>query len=127
MIAGRYLFVYCGTVDIGMGWFIVEIDGSVVGRDIGDVVYNGTARVDHDGWITLDLTLTIPAGTRLAQGTSEQDAPHVRPVHAYLPPGFGDGYPQQIQLAPGIVTVMIRRVSDDFVLPPVGTRAFFII
>ena len=63
MIVGKYAFVFCGANDVGTGWFAVGQDGSVIGADIGNVTYNGTAREGDDGWITLDLELTIPAGT----------------------------------------------------------------
>jgi hypothetical protein len=66
----------------------------------------------------LNLELTIPAGAKLVQGTTVQEIPHNRFIRAYLPPGFGDGQPQQIQAAPGIVTIMVKRVSDDSATPP---------
>jgi hypothetical protein len=73
------------------------------------------------GWITLDIQLTIPAGTTLVQGTAVQDVPHTRSVHAFLPPGFGDGHPQQIQAAPGVVTIMVKRVPEGTAFPPAAT------
>jgi len=122
MIVGKYAFVFCGANDVGTGWFAVGQDGSVIGADIGNVTYNGTAREGDDGWITLDLELTIPAGTTLVQGTAAQDVPHNRNLHAYLPPLFGDGHPQQIPAGPDVVTIMVRRVSDDATLQPVSVR-----
>src|SRR6516164_7843226 len=122
MIVGKYAFVFCGANDVGTGWFAVGQDGSVIGADIGNVTYNGTAREGDDGWITLDLELTIPAGTTLVQGTAAQDVPHNRNLHAYLPPLFGDGHPQQIPAGPGVATIMVRRVSDDATLQPVSVR-----
>jgi hypothetical protein len=118
VIAGKYRFVYCGANAVGYGGFVIGQDGSFFGEDIGGVKYNGTAREDADGWITLDLELTIPAGTKLVQGTAVQDVPHGRSVRAFLPPGFGDGHPQQIQAAPGMVTVMVKRVPDETASTP---------
>jgi hypothetical protein len=31
-----------------------------------------------------------------------------------MPPGFGDGKPVEITSPPGVVTVMVKRVSDDY-------------
>jgi hypothetical protein len=126
VIAGKYKFVYCGANDVGMGLFTIGQDGSFWGQDIGGVQYKGTAREDANGWITLDLELTIPSGTQLVQGTAVQDVPHGRSVHAFLPPGFGDGHPQQIQAAPGIVTVMVKRVPDETASPSAGTTMHWV-
>jgi hypothetical protein len=125
MIVGTYNFVYCGANDVGLGQFKVLPDGAVVGADIGGVIYKGTAREDDDGWITLDVELSIPVGTTLVQGTSVQELPHKRSLHAFLPPGFGDGHPQQIQAAPGMVTIMVKRVPDDSP-PVVATPVYWI-
>jgi hypothetical protein len=122
VIAGKYQFVYCGDVDVGIGWFEVGADGSFVGGDSGAGIYKGTALEDDAGWITLDLSFTIPPGTTLVQGTSAQDLPHDRSLHAYLPPAFGDGRPQQLRSGPGIITIMVKRARDDFVPPPLGTK-----
>ena len=72
MIAGTYSFVYCGANDVGMGQFIIGQDGGFAGADLGGVIYTGIARENDVGWITLDIQLTIPAGTTLVQGTAVQ-------------------------------------------------------
>ena len=63
MIAGTYSFVYCGANDVGMGQFIIGQDGGFAGADLGGLIYTGIARENDVGWITLEIQLTIPAGT----------------------------------------------------------------
>jgi hypothetical protein len=123
VIAGVYSFVYCGAQDVGIGHFTLHQDGRFFGVDIGGVMYEATAQENDAGWITLDLTLTIPVDTSLVMGTSPQDTPHTRRVHAYLPPAFGDGYPQQMEAAPGIITIMVKRVPDHY--RPVVSDVYF--
>jgi hypothetical protein len=123
MIAGKYQFVYCSFIDLGIGWFEVSDDGKFLGGDSGGAVYKGTAKEDADRWITLDLSMEIPAGITLVEGSSAQDAPHGRGLHAYLPPMFGDGSPQEMQGGGGgTVTMMVKRMRDDFQPPPLGTK-----
>ena len=112
-VAGKYSFVYCGGVGLGSGWFIVEQDGTFKCGDIANSTCSGTAREEADGWIALELEMTIPAGTRLVQGTAAQDLPYSRNFRGRLPPLFGDGYPRQITFGPGEVTIMVKRVPDD--------------
>jgi hypothetical protein len=121
VIAGTYSFVYCGAKDVGIGQFIIGQDGGFVGADLGGVIYTGIARENDVGWITLDIQLTIPAGTTLVQGTAVQDVPHTNSIHAFLPPDFGDGHPQQIQAALGVVTIMVKRVPEGTAFPPAAT------
>ena len=86
MIAGTYSFVYCGANDVGMGQFIIGQDGGFAGADLGGVIYTGIARENDVGWITLDIQLTIPAGTTLVQGTAVQDVPHTIHDSAVIAP-----------------------------------------
>ena len=76
-----------------------------------------------DGTIDLTLSLEVRAGIKtLVQGTAAQDVPHTRQINAHLPPLFGDGKPQEINSPPGTVTVMFRRVRDEFA--PAATEGF---
>lgn len=123
VIAGKYQFVYCSFNDVGIGWFEVTQDGKFMGGDYGGSVYRGTAKEDAKGWITLDLSMEIPAGTTLVEGSSPLDVPHGRGLHAYLPPIFGDGSPQELQgSSGGTVTIMVKRMRDDYQPPPLGTK-----
>ena len=50
------------------------------------------------------------------QGTAAQELPYTRHVEKELPPEFGDGAPKQIEVSPGFVTIMFKRIPDDFAL-----------
>src|SRR5262245_58483478 len=47
---------------------------------------------------------------------------HSRRITQTLQPNLGDGKPQEIQLPPGTVTAMIKRVSDEYA--PAATSGF---
>jgi hypothetical protein len=110
---GTYGFVYCGANGLGVGVFTVQNE-RFEGTDYGGSRYIGTAKETSDGRIVLSFHLEVPAGVSLVQGTAPQEAPHSKRITQTLPPNFGDGKPQEIQLPPGTVTAMIRRVSDEF-------------
>jgi hypothetical protein len=50
----------------------------------------------------------------LVQGTAPQDLPHRRHIEHGMPAGFGNGRPVEISVSPGSVTVMVKRVPDDW-------------
>src|SRR2546429_8039693 len=104
-----------------MGQFIIGQDGGFAGADLGGVIYTGIARENDVGWITLDIQLTIPAGTTLVQRTAVQEVPETKSIHAFLPPDFRDGYPPQIQNALGVVTILVKRVPGGTAVPPAAT------
>src|SRR5262245_56444405 len=113
-IEGTWGFVYCGVNGLGVGVFTVMADGQFQGSDFGGVRYTGTAKENPDRTISLAISFEVPAGMTLVQGTAEQDVPHRRQLSAVLPPDFGDGKPQEMQSSPGSVTVMVKRISDEF-------------
>jgi hypothetical protein len=118
---GTYGFVYCGANGIGLGVLTVT-KGVVRGSDYAGGKYDGTAQENADGTIDLTLSFEVRPGVALVQGTSAQDVPHTRQINAHLPPHFGDGEPQEIASPPGTVTVMFKRVSDEFA--PAATEGF---
>src|SRR5258708_33919043 len=101
-----------------MGQFIIGQDGGFAGADLGGVIYTGIARENDVGWITLDIQLTIPAGTTLVQGTAVEDVPDTNSIHAFLPPAFGAGHPDKKQTAPAGVRVMVNRMPQGPPFPP---------
>jgi hypothetical protein len=108
---GVFSFVYSGDTGVGMGVVVVEA-GRIFGRDFF-TTYDGTVEEQSDGKLKVSLTMTIPRGVTLVQGTSPQDVPHQRAVEHTFPPNFGDGEPQQIETGPGKVWVMIKRTPED--------------
>jgi hypothetical protein len=112
-VDGTYGFVYCGTQGLGIGIFRVR-QGGVEGLDYVGGRYSGTAIEVAGGSIHLRITMEVRPGTILVQGTAPQDLPHTREIDHVFPPVFGDGKPIEVNAPPGMVTVMIRRIPDDF-------------
>jgi hypothetical protein len=112
-IEGTYGFVYSGVNGLGMGIFKMEGE-KFQGVDFVGGRYDGTARENEDGSISLDIEFDVMPGMSLVQGTAPQDIPHRRRIEHVLPAGFGDGRPVTIPSPPGTVTVMVKRVPDEF-------------
>jgi hypothetical protein len=74
----------------------------------------GTAVEDDYGSIDFDVTMEAKPGVWLVQGTGPQELPHSRRLKHKFPRDFGDGKPQYIFLPPGMVTLMVKRVVDQF-------------
>jgi hypothetical protein len=116
-IVGGWGFVYCGAVDLGVGAFTADLGigaftidekGNVIGRDYSGVAYSGTPAENQDGTITMEFSVTVPAGVHLVQGTTPMVMPLDRKVSQTFPPQFGAGAPIEVGQPP--VRVMIRRV-----------------
>ena len=112
-IDGTYGFVYCGANGVGLGVFTVNA-GRLQGRDYANFEYDGSAKEASDGSIDVDLRMKVPAGGVLVQGTSPQETPHERHISHRFTSGFGDGTPIEVSALPGTVTVMIKRIPDEF-------------
>ena len=110
---GTYGFVYCGTAGVGVGIFNLTGD-QIIGCDYGGGRYTGTAIEDSTGSITVDATVHIAPAVLLVQGAAAHDISYSRRLRHLFPPLFGDGSPQQIDVSPGTVTVMVKRIADEF-------------
>lgn len=117
---GVFGFVYCGANGIGVGCFTVR-DGVLEGTDSG-FRYTGTVKEQADGWLDVDMSFVVPPGHVMVQGTSPQELPHTRFIKQKLPPMFGDGKPLEIKSGPGGVTVMIKRIPDEWAAAAKGFR-----
>ena len=111
---GTYGFVYCGFAGVGVGIFRVS-DSALVGVDLAGARYRG--RISEDsatGAFVLSFEMTVPAGVFLVQGTSPQDMSYTKSATVKLPADFADGKPFEVFIAPGNVTMMVKRIPDDF-------------
>ena len=113
MIDGTYAFVYSGVNGLGVGIFTV-LGEKFEGVDYVCSRYTGTARENDDGTISVVIDFDVKPGMILVQGTARQDIPHRRHVEHKMPAGFGNGRPVEIPAPPGSVTVMVKRVPDDY-------------
>lgn len=111
---GTYGFVYSGFAGVGMGIF--RITGStLVGVDMAGSKYRGHVVVDDTtDEIDLSFEMSVPAGAFLVQGTSPQAIVYTKTGAVKAPPNFGDGKPFEVFVAPGSVTMMVKRTSDDY-------------
>ena len=113
MIDGTYGFVYSGVNGLGVGIFTV-LGEKFEGVDHVGGRYTGTARENRDGTISIAIDFDVRPGISLVQGTAPQEIPHRRHIEHKMPAGFGNGRPVEIPAPPGSVTVMVKRVPDDF-------------
>jgi hypothetical protein len=113
MIDGTYAFVYSGVNGLGVGIFTV-LGEKFEGVDFVGGRYTGTARENRDGTISISIDFDIKPGMAVVQGTAPQDLPHRRHIEHEMPDGFGNGRPVEIPSPPGSVTVMVKRVPDDW-------------
>jgi hypothetical protein len=116
-IDGTYGIVYSGHVGLGVAVFTVS-ESRLEGRDWGGVRYTGTAVETETGKILVDVSQEIPPGKRLVTGVAPQDVPYQRGFREEMPPLFGDGQPVQFQGQYGTVTVMVKRIPDEYLTQP---------
>lgn len=120
-IDGTYAFVYCGVTGVGVGVFTL-FEGVLRGSDASGGRYTGSAVEQSDGRVGMAIEIEIGAGTFLVQGSAPQDIPHRRKVEHMAPPLFGDGAPITVSVSPSSITLMIRRVSDEWA--PAASNGF---
>lgn len=119
---GAYSFVYCGDVGVGLGVFRILGD-KFLGSDIGRAAYAGNISLDQTtGNIELAVQITVPAGGFLVLGTSPQEIPHTRSAKLKLPTDFANGKPFEANFGPGAVTIMVRRIPDEYSFLADGMR-----
>lgn len=109
MIDGIYSITFRGAADWGIGLLILQ-QGTVIGADAGGVKYDGTFREEGET-IEVNLTLTVPPGTTLVQGTRAQSVPYEVPLTASLPKSALDtGQAVTLSMPQGPVNVIFRRL-----------------
>jgi len=111
-IDGTYGFVYCGSNGLGVGVFCVQGE-RFEGMDYAGGRYEGTAVEDQHGNIHLRLNFEGPAGMAVA-GAPPQDAPIRRELRQMMPRDFGGGRPIEIISRSRTVTVMVKRIPNEF-------------
>jgi hypothetical protein len=112
MIDGTYGFVYSGVNGLGVGIFTV-LGEKFEGVDFVGGRYTGTAREKSDGTISISIDFDVKPSMVLVRGIASQQLPR-RHIEHDMPVGFGNGEPVKIPFPPGSVTVMVKRVPDDF-------------
>jgi hypothetical protein len=112
---GTYSFVYCGEIAVGIG--VVTIQDSILrGTDFAGGRYSGvvTERPNAAGYRVV-YDMFVPANVFLVQGAAPLDISHTRgDVTLDLPLDFDNGEPITQIAPPGKITLMIRRIPDEF-------------
>jgi hypothetical protein len=111
---GTYGFVYCGYIGVGMGVFRIA-NSALVGVDLAGAKYRGQVVEDKStGGMKIAFEMSVPSGVMLVQGTTPLDTPYTKTAEINAPPDFGDGTPFQVYIAPGTITMMVKRIPDDY-------------
>ncbi len=109
MIEGIYQITFRGAADWGMGLLIIK-DGTITGADVGGVLYDGTYS-DKDDTVTMNMSLTVPAGATLVQGTPPRATEQKVDFSASLSKAAVENrQPILLHLPPGPVYVILNRL-----------------
>jgi len=111
---GTYQFVYGGYIGLGFGVF--RINGNhLVGAHFPGGKYRGTVSKDSiTGKITVAFEMLVKAGVALVQGTSPLEFDSTRTGSFTTPPDFGDGELFKVYIEPGYITLMVKRLPDEY-------------
>jgi hypothetical protein len=109
MLDGIYSITFRGRADWGMGLLILQ-NGVITGADAAGALYDGSYQ-ERGPDVDVKLTLTVPPGVTLVQGTAPQPKQYsvssqtTLPIRAML-----EGKPILMDLPPGPVNVIFRRL-----------------
>ena len=109
MIAGIYSITFRGAADRGIGMLVLQ-GGTVTGADAAGVLFDGTYKEDGER-VSFSLTMTVPPGVVLVQGTAPRPVPDEVPIAASVPVKALDNFePVLMEMPPGPVNVIFRRL-----------------
>jgi hypothetical protein len=109
MLDGIYSITFRGRADWGMGMLILQ-RGVITGADTGGVLYDGSY-LERGAYLQLKLTLTVPPGATLVQGTLAQPKQYsISSEMTLLTKALLEGKPTLVELPPGPVNVIFRRL-----------------
>ena len=112
---GTYCFAYCGETGVGIGVFTIQ-NNALKGSDLVGGRYSGVVtELSNGGGYRIIYDMFIPAGMFLVQGTSPQAISQTRVGITHdIPYDFANGEPIKLFVPPGQITLMIRKIADDF-------------
>lgn len=109
MLDGIYSITFRGREDWGLGMLILQ-NGTIIGVDSGGVEFDGQYSDGALG-VEVKVTMTVPAGATLVQGTRAQPFPYTVPFTLIVPRiAFDNAQPVLLELPPGPVNVIFRRL-----------------
>lgn len=107
---GIYSITFRGAADWGMG-LLVFLNGAISGADVGGALYDGTY-VDDGTAVVARMTLIVPPGVMLVQGTPPRPTEVRLPFDATIPKSaIENGTPVLVNLPPGPVNVIFKLMK----------------
>ena len=111
MVDGIYEITFRGAADWGMGILILK-DETITGADVGGALYDGTYS-DQGGDILVQITLKVPPGVTLVQGTPPQPQEYSFDINTTISKQtLDDRQAVTIDLPPGPVNVIFNRLRE---------------
>ncbi|GAA0288293.1 hypothetical protein [Rhodovulum strictum] len=108
IVEGFYAVYYTGIAGFGHAVLVIN-DGIVTGADATGGVYDGTYKVSASGSFSIEVVLTVPAGTTLVTGQTLPDALR-QTIIADLNASFANGQPVPLQTQLGPVNVIFKKL-----------------
>ena len=114
MFDGIYSIAFRSSVDWGIGMLLLR-KGTITGADVAGVLFDGSYQAGLGG-LSIKMTMTVPPGVTLVQGTPARPTQYTVPIDLTLP---GDALQSQrpvlLPLPHGPVNVIFRKLRrlDD--------------
>jgi hypothetical protein len=108
---GIYSLIFRGLADWGMAVVVLR-NGLVCGTDPNAVLIDGMYSVGSNSLI-VNVTVTVPPGVSLVQGTPAQPTTYQIPIQATFPlERIGTSDPTLVQTPVGPLNILIRKLRD---------------
>lgn len=108
VMEGFYVVYYTGVAGFGHAVLVIN-DGVVTGADATGGVYDGAYKVAASGSFSIEVVLTVPAGTTLVTGQTLPEA-FSQTIKADLNQSFANGQPVPLQTQLGSVNVIFKKL-----------------
>lgn len=105
---GFYAVYYTGVAGFGHAVLVIK-DGIVTGADVTGGVYDGTVKLGDPSRVSIEATLTVPAGTTLVTGQTFPSQ-YSQTIKAQLPKDFASGYTVPIETPLGPVNAIFKKL-----------------
>ena len=107
-VEGFYSVYYTGVA--GFGHSVLDITGGIVaGADATGGVYDGTYKLGEAGTVSIEVSLTVPAGATLVTGQTLQQS-YSQTIKAELPANFASGQHVPVQTPLGPVNAIFKKL-----------------
>lgn len=114
MFDGIYSIAFRSAVDWGVGMLVLR-KGTITGADMAGVIFDGSYH-HIAGDIRIKMTMTVPPGVTLVQGTPARSTQYVVPIDIVMPAeALRSQRPVLLNLPHGPVNTIFRQLRrlDD--------------